>query len=431
MDEEKFDAIVVGAGPAGSAAALALARKGLTTVLIERGEYPGAKNVMGGVLYRRMLEELVPDFQDQAPLERPVVEQRIVLMHATSAVTAGFKDPGFAGPPANAFTVLRAQFDQWFAQKAEEAGAMLLCGMPVEDVVRRDGKVAGVRTFDGSELLADVVIVADGVNSLLAKKLGLRGELQPNEVALAVKQVISLPEKLVNDRFNVTSDQGVVMELMGSATAGMAGQAFLYTNRSSISIGVGCLLSEFVRTGKKPYDILEDLKQHPYVAPLIEGGESEEYMSHMIPEGGYDTMPQVYGDGFLLCGDAAKLVNVLHREGSNLAMESGRLAAETVAFAKERGDFSAKTLKHYRDALEASFVLKDLEQYRRLPHHMEQNPALFDFYPRVLNEAAREIFTVDGTPKRQKERSAVRRILRERPMLRIARDLYGFWRTVR
>ncbi len=288
-----------------------------------------------------------------------------------------------------------------------------------------------MRTFDGSELLADVVIIADGVNSLLAKKLGLRGELKPNEVALAVKQVISLPEKLVNDRFNVTSDQGVVMELMGSATAGMLGQAFLYTNRSSVSIGVGCLLSEFVRTGKKPYEILEDLKQHPYVAPLIEGGEAEEYMSHMIPEGGYDTMPQVYGDGFLLCGDAAKLVNVLHREGSNLAMESGRLAAETVAFAKERGDFSARTLKHYRDALKQSFVLKDLEQYRRLPHHMEQNPALFDFYPRVLNEAAREIFTVDGTPKREKERAAVRRILRERPMLRVARDLYGLWRTVR
>ncbi len=81
MDEEKFDAIVVGAGPAGSAAALALARKGLTTVLIERGEYPGAKNVMGGVLYRQMLENLVPDFEDQAPLERPVVEQRIVLLH--------------------------------------------------------------------------------------------------------------------------------------------------------------------------------------------------------------------------------------------------------------------------------------------------------------------------------------------------------------
>ncbi len=431
MDEEKFDAIVVGAGPAGSAAALTMARKGLSVVLIERGEYPGAKNVMGGVLYRKMLETLVPNFWEEAPLERPVVEQRMALLSERSAVTAGFKDPALGEPPYNAFTVLRANFDRWFAGKAEEAGAFLLPGMPIEDVVRKDGKVVGVQAFDGSELYADVVVVADGVNSLLAKKMGLRGELRPSEVALAVKQVISLPKETIEQRFNIQDGQGVVMELMGAATGGMVGQAFLYTNRESLSIGVGCLLSEFVKTKKTPYDLLEDLKQHPFVAPLIEGGVAEEYTAHLIPEGGYDTVPQVYGDGFLLAGDAAKFVNVLHREGSNLAMESGRLAGETVAFAKERGDFSAATLRRYREHLDAGFVLRDLHQYRGVPGFMEHNPQFFNFYPQILNEVARDMLTVDGVPKREKERSALRRVLRQRPALRIARDLYGFWRAVR
>jgi electron transfer flavoprotein-quinone oxidoreductase len=112
---EKFDAIVVGAGPAGIACAYELAKAGVSVLLIERGEYPGSKNVMGGVLYRKMMEEIVPGFHTEAPLERPIVEQRFMMMDKSSAVTFSYKGMEWAEEPFNNFTVLRAKFDQWFA----------------------------------------------------------------------------------------------------------------------------------------------------------------------------------------------------------------------------------------------------------------------------------------------------------------------------
>src|SRR6476661_747394 len=117
---EKFDCIVVGAGPAGIACTYELAKAGVNVLLIERGEYPGSKNVMGGVLYRKMMEEIVPDFHKEAPLERPIVEQRFMMMDKTSALTFSYKGMEWAEEPFNNFTVLRAKFDQWFAAKAVE-----------------------------------------------------------------------------------------------------------------------------------------------------------------------------------------------------------------------------------------------------------------------------------------------------------------------
>ncbi|MCS7172984.1 MAG: FAD-dependent oxidoreductase [Armatimonadetes bacterium] len=437
MSTEKFDAIVVGAGPAGAAAAITMAQAGLSVVLLERGEYPGAKNVMGGVMYGRMVADVVPEFWKlDAPLERVVVEERVWITTEEGVVSLGYRNPRQAYHPdgcPNAFTVLRARWDRWFAARAEEAGAILVPQTVAEDVIWQDDRIVGVRTGrEEGDLYADVVVIADGVNSFLAQRARLRDHpVAPHHLALAVKEVIGLPPEIIESRFNLEPGQGVTIELYGAVTDGMSGYGFLYTNRDSLSVGVGVLVSHLMRTRRTPYELLERLKQHPAVRPLLTGGEVLEYAAHAIPEGGYEAMPRLFGNGVLIAGDAAMMVNGLHREGSNLAMAAGRLAGETVIEAKRRGDFSARTLALYEAKLRESFVLQDLVKYRHLPELADRRPDLFRIYPHLVHDAVHEMLTVDGLPKRAKQRRIWQEITRRRRPLQLLRDLYEIWRAVR
>lgn len=432
-EQEKFDAIVVGAGPAGSAAAFTIAKAGLSVVLIERGEYPGAKNVMGGVMYGRMLADLIPDFASQAPIERVIVEERLWIATGDSALNISHKTAAGHGGVPNAFTVLRARFDRWFAGKAEEAGAVLVPATVVDDVIFRDGAVAGVRTGrEDGDLFADVVVICDGVHSFLAKKARLQQkEIEPHQVALAFKEIIALPLETIQERFNVGEGEGVTIEIYGAVTQGMGGYGFIYTNRESLSVGAGALLSHLMATKITPNDVLEGLKAHPLVRPLIAGGQTVEYLAHAIPEGGYKAMPRLYGDGVLIAGDAAMMVNGLHREGSNLAMTAGRLAGETVIEAKSRGDFSARTLAGYQRRLEESFVLKDLKKYQHLPEFVDRRSDLLRIYPEVVNQAVHEMLTVDGLSKREKQRKIWKDLTARRSLWQLLKDGYAGWKAIR
>ena len=429
---EKFDAIVVGAGPAGTACAYELAKAGVNVILIERGEYPGSKNVMGGVLYRKMMEEIIPDFHKEAPIERPIVEQRFMMMDKTSAVTFSYKGMEWAEEPYNNFTVLRAKFDQWFATKAVEQGALLLNETVVLECIVEDGKVVGVRTDrpDG-ELRADVVVLADGVNSLLAKQLGFHKEFRPDEVALATMEILKLDKKIIEDRFNLEEGQGCTIELFGDATKGILGTGFLYTNKDTLSIGVGTLLSGLIKHKIKPYELMEYVKTHPMIRPYIQGAEAQEYLAHLIPEGGYRSMPKVVGAGVIVAGDAAQLVNAIHREGSNMAMTSGRLAAETIIAARERGDFSEAALDDYRKKLMSGFVGQDLKKYKDATHHFDKFPQYFEQYIPMMNRAASQMLTVDGMPKREKQKKIWRDIGPAKKKFKMARDLYRAWRVMK
>ncbi|MDF2903843.1 MAG: geranylgeranyl reductase, partial [Bacillus sp. (in: firmicutes)] len=201
---EKFDVIVVGAGPAGTSCAYTCAKNGLKVLHIERGEYPGSKNVMGGVLYRKQMEEIIPEFWKEAPLERPVVEQKFWMMDKESVLSFGYKGLEWAQEPYNNFTVLRAHFDQWFAAQAVKVGSLLICETVVTECIVENGQVIGVKTDrPNGEILADVVVLADGVNSLLGKQLGFHKEFRPDEVALTVMEVVNLPKEKINDRFNL------------------------------------------------------------------------------------------------------------------------------------------------------------------------------------------------------------------------------------
>ncbi|MDP2727686.1 MAG: FAD-dependent oxidoreductase [Dehalococcoidia bacterium] len=431
MEEEKFDVAIVGAGPAGLAAAYVLAQAGLQVVVFERGEYPGSKNVMGGILYRQPTEAVFPGFWKEAPLERPIVEQRIWVLTKQSAITLGYKSERLAQEPYNCFSVLRAKFDRWLAGKVEEAGAFILTETVVEGLLRENGKVVGVRTGrEDGDVRADVVIAADGVNSLIARDAGLHAELKPEHVALTVKEIIALPKEKIEDRFNLEQGQGAAIELVGEATGRMLGTAFIYTNQDSLSVGVGAIAADFVSSAIKPYELIEQLKNHPAVRPLLAGGETKEYMAHLIPEGGYKAIPKLYADGLLVVGDAAMLVNSLHREGSNLALTSGSLAAQAIIKAREKGDFSAQSLSVYQRLLEESFVIKDLKKYRNATHYLEAHRELFTLYPELMDEAAYDMMVVDSIPKGDKQKMIFKRVRSRRPLLRLAKDLFDGWRAI-
>ena len=428
---EKFDAIVVGAGPSGNAAAYTLAKSGLKVLQLERGEYPGSKNVQGAILYADALERIIPDFRDEAPLERHIIEQRMWVLDDTSFIGSHYRSADFDKPPYNRYTIIRAQFDKWFSQKVQEAGALLICETTVDELLMDGDRVVGVKTDrQGGSIYADVVILADGVNSVLARKAGFRPELNPADVALAVKEIHFMPEETVCSRFNVSGEAGVVIEMVGKITQGMMGTGFLYTNKESLTIGVGCMLSDFKKQKVSPYQLLEAMKAHPAIQPLIEGGEMKEYAAHLIPEGGYKAIPKIYGDGWMVVGDSGMFVNAVHREGSNLAMTTGRLAAETVIELAQAGKaFSANNLAVYRRRLDDSFVMKDLKKYKNMPDIFHRNPQFFTTYPELLSQAARTMLTVDGVDKKTKEKEIRGSFTQKRSLFGLMGDAYKMWRA--
>jgi electron transfer flavoprotein-quinone oxidoreductase len=429
--DEKFDAIVVGAGPAGSAAGLTMASAGMSVAMFERGQQPGAKNMMGGVLFREATQAVFGNFWEDAPVERPVIEQRLWLLGANSVVTAGFRSEEFARPPYNAFTVLRAKIDPYFAGKAEKAGAFLVNETQVTDLISENGKIVGVRTGREGDLFADVVLDAEGVNAFAAVNAGLRQDYTMEDSALAVKEIHALPREVINERFNVRDGEGVTILLTGELAHGMMGSGWIYTNKDSISLGFGAITSHLVETGTRPNDLIEELKAHPAVRPLIEGSEIKEYLGHLIPEVKYSELPRPYGDGYMLLGDAAGFVNFLYQEGSNLAITSGKLAGETAIEAWKAKDFSSESLSLYQRKLEDSFVLRDLYDLRKAPSFFRTHRDFFGLYPRMLNQAARDFLTVDYTPKKRRRKEIFRSVRSQRPLWRVGKDMFDALRAFR
>ena len=431
----QFDAIVVGAGPAGNACAYTMAKAGLKVLQIERGEYPGSKNVQGAILYSKALEEIIPDFRDDAPLERHIIEQRMWMLDESSFVGTHIRSEDYNKPPYNRYTIIRAQFDKWFSSKVREAGALLICETTVNHLIMDGDRVVGVQCDrEHGDVYADVVVLADGVNSTLARKAGFHGDITAGNVALAVKEILFMPEDTIRQRFNIGEESGVVIEMVGRITDGMMGTGFLYTNKESLTIGVGCMLGDFSKNPNRtsPYVLLEQMKRHPCIAPLIEGGEMKEYCAHLIPEGGFNSIPKVYGNGWMIVGDSGGFVNSAHREGSNLAMTTGRLAAETVIKAKAAGrDCDANSLAPYKTALDGSFVMKDMHKYRDMPGVLHKNPQFFTTYPDMVARAARSMITVDGVDKKTKEREIFSHFRQARSVSGLVGDAYKLWKAIR
>lgn len=411
--DEKFDCIIVGGGIAGLSAAMTLARADARFLLVERGEWSGAKNVSGGVLWGRDLARLVPDYwaEEDAGWERFVNHRRLTFMDDGAAFSLDFKSDHFAAPPYSGLTVLRSKFDAWLAGKVQEAidqsahpdESLLATDILVEEVIRQDGRVVGIRA-GGEDFHADCVILAEGVNNLLTRQIGLQTEYVPAEgLAVGVKEVIRFDQKVLEDRFQLGERGGMSNEFVGYASGGVEGGGFLYTNLDSVSIGLVLGMADLRRAGKTPYELLNQFKTHPAVADAIRGGEVLEYSAKVVSTGDMRVMPkEIYADGVLVAGEAANLVLNAGRaiQGMDYAMRSGILAAETVLEAKATGDFSAAMLQHYRAALENSYVMQDLRGFQQAVAVLH-SPEMFSAVPRLVCDFGREFFTVDNRPTKK------------------------------
>ena len=405
------DIIVVGAGPAGSCAAIAAAKAGQRVVLIERGPFPGSKNMYGGVIYPRILDELIPDWYEHAPIQRWVVRRSTMLLSDTGALNIDYRSNAWGQAPYNGATAYRPDFDNWLAQQAVAAGAELICSTTVTGLLRdAQGRITGITTDrpDG-DLTASVVIACDGVNSFVAKEAGLYKKVDASNYTLGVKETLSLPKSVIDERFGVRDNQGVDIEILGG-TSGVNGGGFIYTNLDTIALGVVLKLPKLSAQKKRPEEIIAELKRHPAIAPLIEGAEVTEYSAHVIPEAGLDMMPTMVADGLLIAGDAAALCLAagIWLEGVNFAMASGMYAGEAAAKAIQSGNTSASGLQSYTKKLNETFVLKDHKKLRKIPH-LVLSDRVQHKYPMFVTGIVERMFSVENPhPK-----PGVRRIVRE------------------
>lgn len=396
-----FDAIVVGAGLAGSVAAYEIAKAGKEVLLVERGNYAGAKNMTGGRLYAHSIKKVFPDFEEEAPIERKITHERISLMTGDANFTVDFSSQQMQPLEQASYSVLRGPFDQWLAGKAEEAGAEAIYGIPVESLIKDDaGKVCGICAGE-DEITAEVVILADGVNSLLAREAVGYDKPPASQVAVGVKQVFDLDEKTIDDRLLCAPGEGAAWLFAGDASHGVFGGGFMYTNRTSISLGVVAGVEACASGAGKPvYQMLEDLKEHPAVAPLIRGAKVVEHSGHLVPEGGINIMPSLIADGVMIAGDAAMMcINLGYMvRGMDYAVAAGQMAGQQAVKALDAGDTSKAGLQGYVDALEGSFVMKDLRQYKDEPAFLEHFDRMFNEYPAAVRDCMNGMFVVDGSP---------------------------------
>ncbi|VFS48464.1 Electron transfer flavoprotein-ubiquinone oxidoreductase [Budvicia aquatica] len=284
MSDDKFDAIVVGAGVAGCVAAYVMANAGLNVLVIERGNFAGSKNMTGGRLYAHSLEKIMPGFAQQAPIERKVTHEKISFLTDDSAVTIDYQAEQHSSPMQQSYTVLRSKFDQWLMSQAEAAGAQFIAGILVDELVIKEGRVIGVKA--GEDIIeASVTILAEGVNALLSQSIGKGLDSSPGNLAIGVKELIELPQQQLEDRFNLVNGEGTAWLFAGSPSNGLTGGGYLYTNQNSISLGIVCSLGEIEKSNKTVPQMLEDFKNHPTIRPLIQGGKLLEYSAHMVAEG--------------------------------------------------------------------------------------------------------------------------------------------------
>jgi len=380
---EHYEAVVVGAGPGGAAAAAALANHGVETLVLERGVDAGSKNVSGGLIYAEesapyTIDDLFPDFREEAT-ERPADEYYIHNVAGRKVKTFDLHDIHHDDTEW-CDSVLRRKMDSWLADRVHEltreTGGGLLTNVRVNGLLRDGGEIVGVTCDELDPITAEVIVAADGVNSELARDAGLMDWEEPEEWFQGVKAVVDMDPEAINERFDIDDDEGVAHLFAGDLFDGVRGGGLLYTNEDSLSIGTVFHLDSIAEERAEPHELLDSLLTHPLLDQWL-GGEYEEreYAAKLVPDSKKAAHPSPHRGRLLLVGDAAGQMQAQGPiiKGMNHAVTAGGLAAEAYQEAKTRGDpTNAGDL--YEQKLDAEGVMQKLRPARyRYSRHVSES----------------------------------------------------------
>jgi electron-transferring-flavoprotein dehydrogenase len=409
-DTMEVDVLIVGGGSAGLSAAYHLKKQidahneeiqsGKKTgeaindpmiVVLEKASEIGAHSFSGAVLNPISLKELMPDYKEQGcPLESEVNTDAVYYLTDESSLKLPITPPPFHN--VGNYIISVSKFNRWLGQKCEELGINIFPGFAAVEALYEGDKIVGVRTGDkgrdkhgkpksnfepGLILKSKVTIFSEGTRGSLFKqvqqKLGLRAGKNAESYEEGVKEIIQMPAGTVK--------AGQVIHTMGFPLKKSIGGTFIYTlPEDKIVLGLVAYL-DTEDPLLDPHRELQKLKTHPFIYNMIKGGKVISYGGKTLPAGGWYSMPKLYGDGFIVCGDSASMVNVQKLKGIHLAMKSGMLAAETVFNALIKADYSSTALKQYDDKVNKSFIKEEL--YRVRNFHQTLSMGTFSALPLI------------------------------------------------
>jgi electron-transferring-flavoprotein dehydrogenase len=380
--------LIVGAGPAGLACAIRLGqlleerpdvadRLGEVPVaVVEKGKQPGSHLLSGAVVNPRSLRRLFRDRYrvEDLPGYGAVHGEAVYVLTRRAAMR--IPPPPTMKNHGNVVFSL-SQLGRWLGERAEEGGAMILPETAAEKLLVSHGRVVGIRTGDkglgrsgeqlgnyepGADLVAKVTVLAEGTQGHLTgvalDHFGLHGD-EPQVWELGVKEVWKVAKPLRN----VIHTMG--WPLRTAAKYREFGGSFLYPMGDDM-LTIGMVIGLDYRDAElSVHDVLQELKTHPKIRGLLEGGERVAWGAKTIPSGGFHSLPKrLHAPGLLMCGDGVGLVNIPRLKGVHYAIESGRLAAESAFASLQRGATPATSLASYDDAIRDSFIWRDLEEVR-------------------------------------------------------------------
>lgn len=352
---ERYDVVVVGAGPSGILAAKTAAEKGLKVLLLERGKQPGDKSVGGEFLPISIFQRF--PWMGEGPLQRAVTKWAFHFLHDDKLTELKFsRRSGEYG-----FTVHRPNWDRWTSGFAEAAGAVLKTSTLVEELLFDErNRVVGVVADEGEKFYSSVVIGADGSNSVVALKAGLRSKWPPNALALCVKHTYRLPEGEITRRF-CDENGGGELRIFLSEKISSKGYGWIFPSKKDFCVGVGSTLDALKDNVE---DRLSDFLALPVVEKLTEGAAMFQHSVHTVPV--YGPQGKTYADGVLIVGDAAGFVCPMDGAGYEAAVYSGQLAAEVSAEAVSEGSCSVESLERYEKRWKGSWLGGDVNSGARL-----------------------------------------------------------------